>query len=343
MTRILHVTECWAGGVSRAIETIVELLPEHEHHLLWAGDERPSLDVFSTVEQLPPGFLSRVSSVRERAGNLEPDVVHAHSSWAGVYSRVGSRLKAPVVYEPHCYKFDDPNSPSVMRWAVRAVERHLLRRTDMVAVLSPHEARLTRGMSRRVPITFVPNAPSLPARAGVEIAAVHRIAMAGRIVPQKGPDIFATVARQVRSHHPNVEFVWIGDGAAEARESLTKSGVRVTGWLSAEGVARELDGGTVYFHSASYEGFPLSVLDAAALQVPILARHIDALEGTPVRLESDENLAKALGELIDDEIARERARNAGQRMLETMNHSAQRRSLVALYENVSQKNRGESR
>src|SRR5690606_21122555 len=53
-TRILHVTQVYAGGISRAITSLVDLSPEVEHHLLWAGNEEPASDVpYASVHTMP--------------------------------------------------------------------------------------------------------------------------------------------------------------------------------------------------------------------------------------------------------------------------------------------------
>ena len=87
--------------------------------------------------------------------------------------------------------------------------------------------------------------------------------MVGRIAPQKDPKFFADVVAELRKDDVPLEAVWIGDGDGDLRRLLTEARIRVTGWLSPSGV-EELLRGSVYVHSARYEGFPLSILDAAA-------------------------------------------------------------------------------
>jgi len=250
--------------------------------LLWEGEETPDASLFNTIRELPGGFLARVGAVASAVDELNPDVIHAHSSWAGVYTRV-RRLPGRVIYQPHCYKFEDPVSARPLRLAYRLVEQALARRADVIVALSPHEESAARGLHSMSEVRVLPNVPSIPLATDASIDKIDdRVIMVGRISPQKDPAFFLDVARQVRLARPSVKFVWIGDGDPALRRKLTAMDVDVTGWLSARELTVELTRPGVYFHSAAYEGFPLSVLDAAASGRPIVARAIHAFHGFPV-------------------------------------------------------------
>ena len=76
----------------------------------------------------------------------------------------------------------------------------------------------------------------------------------------------------------------------------------MTGWLSRSQALGWLASADVYVHTAAWEGLPVSVLEAAALGLPIVARRIPALE--PLRLpllcDSPEALVAALRPLVDE-------------------------------------------
>ena len=146
--RVLHVTECFGAGVGRAIGLRAAALPEAEHHLLWTGEETPTASRWASMMRLPRTLPSRISAARRRTRELGVDVVHAHSSWAGVYTRVVS-LDAPVVYEPHCFKFTDPALRGPVSRTYRFIERCLTMNTAAVGVLSPDErAIVADGLTR---------------------------------------------------------------------------------------------------------------------------------------------------------------------------------------------------
>ncbi|GAA3655645.1 glycosyltransferase [Microbacterium marinilacus] len=333
--RILHVTECYAGGVSRAIETIVRLTPEAEHHLLWRGDEEPA-DAFpyASRHDLPEFIPNAISRVKAAVDDVKPDLVYAHSSWAGVFTRA-VRLPSPVVYAPHCYKFDDVSLAAPLRVAFRLAERALAPRTARTVVLSPHEEALAHSLGREVATHYVPNIATLepdethPAT-GFETA--RDVIMIGRLSNQKDPAFFADVARIVRAQRPDVTFRWIGDGEDDRRALLEDAGVEITGWVNGEALAAELSRPSLYFHTAIYEGFPLSVLDAAAFEHPVAARGIPAFDelGIP-QADSAEAAAVLVLDILEGNEALGRATEASRRLRATMNGDAQRRSLQELF------------
>lgn len=337
MARILHVTTCYAGGVSRAIETAVRLAPSHEHHILWAGTEEPPQDLYDSVTAFPSMVLRYLSVLNEAIVRISPEIIHAHSSWAGVVARLASRGRSKLAYEPHCYKFDDPDVNDVLRVTYRGVEKLLARRADVTVVLSDHERRLAKSLSTRMPTHYIPNAPFLREPADVQGHSEKReVTMIGRIAPQKDPGFFAAVCEAVKSTDPTISFKWIGDGDIPQKRLLLQTGVEVTGWLDRESLASQLRETGLYLHSAKYEGFPLSILDAAAMGVPIIARDIAAIEGTPLwRVGSVEEASKAVRLILNDKSHRTRARQSGEDLLVVMNEESQAEALQDLYANLA--------
>lgn len=336
--RILHLTECYAGGVSRAIETIVDLTPEAEHHLLWRGDEQPAEALaYASRTDLPEFVPAAIRRVREVVDAIEPDLLYAHSSWAGMFARI-TRLPVPVIYAPHCYKFDDESQPAPLRAAYRLAERALSPRSARTVVLSPHEQALAKSLNARVPTHYVPNVASLeptPDHPATGFAVSHDVIMIGRLSKQKDPDFFARVASRVHDVAPDTRFRWIGDGEAEKRASLEAAGVEVTGWLVGDALAAELARPSLYLHTALYEGFPLSILDAAAFEHPIAARAIPAFEGLGLpTATSPEDAALLVLDILAGGPHRAQAERAARYLRATMNRDAQRTALRTLYATV---------
>lgn len=335
--RVLHVTECYAGGVSRAIEAIAQLAPDVEHHLLYSGDESPDPGHYASVSTLPRQIFAATTAVVSAASQLGVDAIHAHSSWAGAYTRL-RKTGVPVIYQPHCYKFDDTELNPVLRGTFRTAEKMLARRSHRTVVLSPHEEKLARSLDRKAHTHFLPNVASVHPEAahpavGFETAA--EVMMVGRLSPQKDPDYFASVASAVRARVPAVGFTWVGDGDPGYRERLTAAGVRVTGWLSRDEMLAELSRPAVYLHTAHYEGFPLSVLDAAEFEHPIVARAIPAFDG--LRIPTAKHVADTAGLVIDvlrggDTL--DKAVLAARHLRERMNPAVQAEALRSLYASV---------
>lgn len=331
--RILHVAECYEAGVGHAVDTLVRIRSHDVNYLLYAG-ARPPSDGFQNSQSLPSGFLRRIRGVRAAVRHHQPDIVHLHSSWAGVYGRLAF-LDVPIVYQPHCFKFDDPTLSRLKSMVFRSAERFLGPLSRVVLTLSQHETSLARKINPSAECVLLPNAPTVPvSHAHKELGrdTVKRIVMVGRLSPQKDPALFAILADAVRTLHDDAEFVWIGDGDAALKSQLESAGVRVTGWLTSSALTDVLDSAACYVHTARYEGFPLSVLDAAARGLPIVARSIPAFEGTGLLQGGDvQTLTDHVAKVLGDPLYFDRAREVNTHLLAEMNETKQEQALETAY------------
>lgn len=333
---VLHVTDCYDGGVSRAINDMVSNAPHLVHSLAFHGGEAPPAGAFAREFQVVGSPLSRMRQFRFVVRRAGASILHVHSSVAGGFVRLGRRPGVPVIYQPHCYKFVDPTLSRPVAEGFRLLERALLPHTALTVVLSPAE----RAAARRVGtnrVVSIPNVPSLPpGRVSEEGMARHRVVMMGRLAPQKDPDFFLEVIRTGRRRVPDLEAVWIGDGQEDMRSRLLAEGVDVTGWLDQDGVVKILSEGGVYVHTARYEGLPLAVLDAAQSGVAVLLRRIDAFTGIDelVQRETAAELAAEVTHLVQDRSAYLTAVDGGRRLLHKHTHERQAAALSGLYDPV---------
>lgn len=339
--RILHVVDRIEGGVPKAVRTYIENSPkEFTHQVLSPFQQGQPAPVWQGLDvghhDLGSGLFTRIARVGSTVKLLRPQVVHAHSSFSGLYTRI-RRTAAPVVYEPHCFKHDDPHTSTVKRALYRGVEKLLARRTWKFGTLSSHEENLVRALRPEATCVAIPNLPTVAThsegqeprnRQGVPV-----ISMVGRIARQKDPAFFTDVAAALRGQVPSIRFQWIGDGDPQLRRHLEQAGIEVTGWLDNPGVAESLASSTVYVHTAAYEGFPLSVLDAAAQGVPIAARRINALDGSGLmQAEDADGVAGLVAAILDHPETKELALAANRSLLARMNRSTLHTALRDLYD-----------
>ena len=291
--RVLHIAECFAAGVRTAMLEYIASTPMIEHIVVAAdrGEPMPeSCDSYRVIG-MAHGHVARIHQVRTLCREFHPALIHAHSSFAGVYARIGCS-DVPVVYTPHCFGFERGDLPVTARRILWLAERSLVGRTAVVAACSLREARLARKLG--APSVCIPNVGRfghdiVRAAAGESRDGISEVAFMGRITPQKDPGFALEAVRRIAAlREGRVLFEWIGDGPAADRARLEDAGVRVTGWLSAEEVAAELSRCAVYVHTAAWEGFPMAVLEASQLGLPIVARAIPALEGMPEEFLADD-------------------------------------------------------
>ncbi|MGW0036470.1 glycosyltransferase family 4 protein [Gordonia sp. NPDC003376] len=295
MRTVIHVTESFASGTASAIRDYVRNYPRAEHHLVFATrPEAPVDDAdligFSRISTLPAGTPARILFLRRLLAHRRGAIVHAHSSRAGGYVRLAvTRSDAhPIVYTPHCYASERRDVASVTRRAFRAVEWALSFNTTAVAACSPREADLSRWHPRAPQIVYVPNvAPAdVPAHTGGPGQILHVVGN-GRLSAQKDARFFAATVRAARAEGVPLVARWIGDGDPEQVATLHAAGVEVTGWVPRPIAQAQLAAEDVYLHTARWEGFPISVLEAAAAGLPVIARRQPYLRGVGLPLIAD--------------------------------------------------------
>lgn len=330
--RILHVTECVGGGVGRALDQIPGSVPEYDHFLLSVrpSAQNPTGTGFVSTHSMPRGHFKRILCLRHLAAELQPNIIHAHSSWAGFYARA-SNIGPRIVYQPHGYAFI--SGPPVRRLAFFAAEWILAQRESTVAVLSPHEFRVAGRLNPRSRRVLARNAPTVAPTPRPSHGRDRCVVMVGRICDQKDPDYFLALKQTVTGLEPTIAFRWIGDGDAKQRRNLERQGVYVTGWLGGRELVAELQSAGLYAHTARYEGFPQSILDAAACGLPVVARAIPAFQDCPITQYSDvKELGGAILQFFDAPEASNDLTARNIELLHLMSPARQRASLLLLYD-----------
>lgn len=289
MKRVLHVVDRAGGGVPVAARTYITNTSDNfEHHVIVPFQDSSPPPVWADVDacfhDLGSGQVHRWRAIRSVVRRHDIDVVHAHSSFSGVYARTAlSKRRVRLVYTPHCYAFERQDISRISRMFFHLAETMLAWNTTVVAACSPGEVLVASSMrGLRGNSILVPNVASVAAAPShAPAAALQRVGMVGRVSKQKGVDHFIDAMRAIRTVIPDARGVWIGGGDEKMTRRLIECGIEVTGWVSAAAVAAALDGLDLYVHSAAWEGFPISLLDAHQRGLPIVVRPINAFPDVP--------------------------------------------------------------
>lgn len=293
--RVLHVVESWGGGVQAAVLSYVNSTPECAHFLLYSSrgadvDTRLPLTQFVSIARMSRSPFAARASIREACCKYGPDVIHLHSSIAGVLGRLSlSRRRVGIVYTPHCFAFERLSVKPWRRWLDTAGEALMARNTSVIAGCSRHEVELAHRLSRDVETVFVPNVATCLPISDIGIRQRARaprrgsVVASGRACAQKDPSFFVQACRSSMNDGHAEDWTWLGGGLDCQEGIINEAGLRCTctGWLSHADVMSRLADADVYVHTAAWEGFPVSLLEAYSLGLPIVARAIGAFLGAP--------------------------------------------------------------
>ncbi|MGD8440143.1 MAG: glycosyltransferase family 4 protein [Holophagae bacterium] len=262
-----------------------------------ALDDVDRFEIADLVRPVAPRRdLRALTGLRRAIREFAPDVVHTHSSKAGVLGRLAARLeRVPVVvHTVHGFGFT-PLQSTARRALFLTAERLAARWTDhFVAVSernletgaelglwSPKRASVIRAGIDLARFRDAVDDGSARARLGLP-AAAPLVVQVGNFKPQKAPLEFIRAAVRIAAEREDVRFVMVGDGplrgAAERLAAELGIGDRVVfaGWW--DDVPGLLATTTVSVLSSRHEGLPCSVVESLAAGVPVVATAVD---GTP--------------------------------------------------------------
>ena len=164
----------------------------------------------------PVSDLRAVRDLRRAIRSFRPDVIHTHSSKAGILGRLAAKLERvpAVVHTVHGFGFT-PLQPLPMRYAFRTAEKVLARWTDHFVTVSEADRR------RGVELGLFSAERATVIRAGIDLEAFRRaaggtaarkqlgippgvpvITQVGNFKPQKAPLDFVRVAATVAESFP---------------------------------------------------------------------------------------------------------------------------------------------
>jgi len=355
--KVVHIVEALAGGVNTYFKELSfffgdsEIKEDIDTTIIFSAN-RKEVDSKKINEEFSKGVsLVELNMVREfsplqdlksllqlikELRRIQPDVIHLHSSKAGVLGRVACFLlfkKSKLFYTPHGYAFLRTDTSSFTKKLYRIIESSFQRIFGGATIAcgdTEYGIAKTIGKSHLV-------------RNGIDIKKVQKyssindnnvltIGIVGRITSARNPALFNEIALR----HSNINFVWIGDG--ELRPLLTAPNIKITGWfLDREDALIALNTIDIYIQTSLWEGLPIAVLEAMAMQKPVLATNIIGNKDVVVHNETG-FLFNEISELdhhieiLKDEEVRDRFGKKGLERCQDLFDSAKNfKLLIALY------------
>lgn len=158
-----------------------------------------------------------------------------------------------------------------------------------------------------------------------------RLLSVGRLEWKKGYEFALEAVERVRQAGIELEYRIVGDGSyyeavAFGRHQLgLADAVTLCGAMDREGVRREMERADVFVHAAVSEGFCNAVLEAQAMELPVVCSDagglpenvVHGVTGFVTRRRNAREMAERIGELARDAELRQRMGQAGRARVET--------------------------
>ena len=273
------------------------------------------------------------------------DVVHTHSSKAGIIGRLAARAAGVpvVVHTVHGQAFH----PYQSRWKNRLfifLEKFAARYCDKIYAVA--QAMIDQCVAAKV----APADKYMVVYSGMDTGAFARaerseelrkklgippasrtVVTVARLFPQKGYEYVIPAAKKVLAERPDTHFLLVGDGPmyddllANLRRDRIDGNFHFAGLVPPGEVASCIAQADILWHLSLHEGLPRAVVQALAAGIPAIGF---ALDGTPEVITENvtgfltgaadvASVAEKTVKLLDDsELARQLGHNGRKRVLE---------------------------
>ena len=302
----LIITELQLGGAQRIVIELAGRLAQSNWEVCVITNERGLLlqdlrgvrgvEVITVAtlrrEITPFKDLLALVRITSLLKNFKPDIVHTHTPKAGLIGRVAARLLCiPCIHTVHGIGCDVSAMSPVEKVymacerltaklsAVQVMVSEGLRKTCVEHGLAPDgKVRVIFGGFDARQFAKLPTRSQARAALGLPVEGVV-IGTVSCMKPGKRVGDFVEVCKQVRSVIPDTTAVVVGDGELRQeiqreidREGLEES-IRLLGWRrDVPAIMAAMD---VFVLMSAHEGFPLTVLEAMAAGVPVVATRVD--------------------------------------------------------------------
>jgi glycosyltransferase involved in cell wall biosynthesis len=279
------------GGAQMHVSSLADglLRAGHQVHVItgvagvWAGvmyEAGVSIEIENGMlrEVNPLKDIAVVRRLSCRLKTLQPDLVCAHSSKAGMLARAAAKLAGiPCIFTAHGWAFTD-GIPQPKKSIFRALEFLTAPLATKIVCVSDFDRNIAMraGIKPSRLVTIHNGVPDIDdsLRARPDSSDLVRVTMVARFADQKDQDLLIRAASDL----PWIELDFVGDGPrlasakALARALGMESRVRFYG--AQRQVAKILSDSHIFVLTSNFEGFPLSTLEAMRAGLPVIVSNV---------------------------------------------------------------------
>ena len=287
----------------------------------------------------PARDWSSYRSLLKLLRDIHPQIVHTHSSKAGILGRAAAaRLGIPAVHTIHGAAFHYGQSAPAHRLYIAAEKWAAPRCRRLISVcdaMTDHYVKAGIGRPEQFVTIYSgmevepflhPPRPREAVRAELGFRPEHVvITKVARLFHLKGHEFVIAAAQNVVRQHPHVRFLFVGDGNLRGRfqEQIARAGLEqafvFAGLVPPSKVPELVHASDIIVHTSLWEGLARVLPQALIAGKPVVSYDVDGARevvipgetGYLLPPQSVEPLAAALSELAADPALRERLGRTG--------------------------------
>ncbi len=258
----------------------------------------------------PMNDLRALGEVIDTIRAESPDLVHAHTSKAGLLARLAARhTRTPAVFTAHTWSFADGVSRR-RRWFAVPLERLAAGLGGKIISVSQAnmDMALRRSISRPDSIVRIWNGvPDVALRATPGAGNPLTLIMIARFVEQKDHLLLIEALRLIKG---NWRLLLVGEGPLRPAVEQAISAAGLSDRVECSGdrsdIAELLAAADLFVLATKWEGLPLSILEAMRAGLPVIATNVggvseavtNGITGYLTRLGDVEDMRNRLSEVL---------------------------------------------
>jgi len=286
----------------------------------------------------------------------KPDIVHTHSSKAGIIGRWAAYYaKVPlIIHTFHGFGFNDEQNYFVRKIYILA-ERLTAKITDKLVAVSYEN--ISKGLKNKIgnelQYTMIRSGIKLQdyqididfekKKKEFGLKNEHIVGMIACFKKQKAPLDFIKTAKSVCAEKPDAKFILVGDGVlrkrieAEIKKLNLEKNVILTGWRKdTNEIIKIFD---VFVLTSLWEGLPRVIVESMSAGIPVVATYIDGtkeivqegLTGFVVHPHETEKMAERILRLLNNPDLRKKFSQAAKKRVQEFDIDLMVRQQEKLY------------
>jgi len=291
--RVLHAAQPTTGGVAHYLSALVEDQVRRGYDVIVACPSEGNLSAavrdcgarqIAWPARRSPGLSVGPETIglKRVVSAAAPEVLHLHSSKAGLAGRLADRRRHPTIFQPHGWSWLAVNG--AVAALSRQWERTGARWCDRLLCVSDAERDLGSSIGIRADWEVIPTGVDLrrftpvdegrriEIRAGLPVPAGPLAVCVGRFTEAKGQDLLMAAWPRIRAQAPDAQLAMVGDGAPSGAAPGADSGIHLVGQRA--DVEHWYAAADVVVIPSRWDAMSLSLVEAAACGRPVVATDV---------------------------------------------------------------------
>ena len=302
--KVLHAAETIKGGVATVINSLVEyqtqqpqinnvicLVPSDQFENLTQVHNLQSYQFNRNGRNLK-GMFNLFFSLIKILKSEKPDVLHLHSSFAGLFGRIavmasGRRSQTKVIYCPHAFGFLMETS-IVKKTIYIKIEKLLSKITSKIICVSQTEYQSAlKNNFNKSKLALIHNGVCIKPILNERILnnkKSYKLLFVGRFDYQKGIDVLIDALQKLILKDNNIQYELnlVGETVNSSEEYIFPNSqnlnINQLGWLKSNELENLYLTHDAILIPSRWEGFAMVPLEAMSYGLPVICSDIDAFK-----------------------------------------------------------------